>query len=126
MTTRHLLTTAQMGALREVAMMGMTTPVQILRTAMIRDSSPNGDDLISETTVTTVNGWMYSTPTPERQQDGGSIITANTYRLFLPVGTDIRDGDVVVVSGDRFSVTDTDAESTWNPMLTITLRRRDG
>ena len=125
MNTRHLLTSVQMGALREVAMMGMVTPVQILRTTMVRDSSPNGDDLISETTVTTVDGWMYSTPTPTRRVDGGSVVTANTYRLFLPVGTDVMPSDVVVVNGDRFSVTDTDSESTWNPKLTVTLRRRD-
>jgi hypothetical protein len=125
MTMRHLLTDRQLGALREVAESGMTTDVQIIRQAMVRDSSPNGDDYITETTVTTVKGWLYSTPTPERTVDGGSIITANTYRLFVPVGTDVQNSDVVVVNNDRYTVSDTDHESTWNPMLTVSLRRRD-
>ena len=125
MTMRHILTDRQIGALREVAEMGMVTPVQILRTAMVRDSSPNGDDIVSETTTSTVNGWLYSTPTPRRTMDGGSIVTSNDYRLFLPVGTDVQDGDVCVIGGQRYTVTDTDDESTWNPMLTVSLRRRD-
>ena len=56
----------------------------------------------------------------------GALVTVNTYRLYLPVGTDIKVGDEVVVGGDDvYIVSDTTAESTWMAVLECSLRKRD-
>jgi hypothetical protein len=59
--------------------------------------------------------------------DTGMIVTSNTYRLFVPVGTDIQIGDHVFVgpNPDAYTVSDTTAESTWTALLTCSLRRRE-
>jgi len=89
-----------------------------------------GDDSVvftesTESRRTTVKGWFYSTPTPVQTEEAGAIVTVNTYRMFVPVGTDITDGDEVTVGGEVYSVSDTTVESTWQAMLTCSLRKRD-
>jgi len=92
-----------------------------------------GDDFLSYTTTnesrrTNVNGWFHSTPTPVQEVDMGQIVTVNTYRLFLPVGTDIRVGDHVHVATnptDDYTVSDTTGEGTWLPLLTCSLRKKE-
>jgi len=116
-------------------MLGMITPLTIERRA---DAPPPaggdyGDDFLaygitSETRRTKVQGWFYSTPTPQQDIDTGMVITVNTYRLFVPVGTDIKVGDHVHVDTnptDDYTVSDTTAEGTWLPMLTCSLRKRE-
>ena len=86
---KQLLSDAQMNQLRQVAILGMITPVLIERRS---ESTPPaggdyGDDFVdytqtSETRRTEVKGWFYSTPTPVQTIDEGSIVTVNTYRLF--------------------------------------------
>lgn len=127
-----LVSDQQMAALRRTALLGMQTPVTIERRG---DAPPPvggdyGDDFIEFTTTTesrrtTVKGWFRSTPTPVQEVDFGQIVTVNTYRLLLPVGTDIEVGDHVHVGEQHYTVSDTTAESTWLPLLTASLRKRD-
>lgn len=132
---QQFLSDSQMARVRDVALLGMITPVIIERRA---DAPPPvggdyGDDYLSftpttESTRRTVKGWFYSTPTPIQDVDTGAIVTANTYRLFLPVGTDIKVGDHVHVGNDPtddYTVSDTTAEGTWLPLLTCSLRKRE-
>lgn len=132
---KQLLSDAQMNQLRQVAILGMITPVLIERRS---ESTPPaggdyGDDFVdytqtSETRRTEVKGWFYSTPTPVQTIDEGSIVTVNTYRLFLPVGTDILPGDRVHVGNEPtydYTVSDTTATGTWLPLLTVSLRKRE-
>ena len=128
--TAKLVSDKQMAALRGVAILGMQTPIGIQR----RSEAPPpaggdyGDDFLAFTDTggwRTVKGWFYSTPTPMQDADTGAIITANTYRLYLPVGTDILPGDRVTVGIDAYTVSDTTAEGTWLPLLTCSLRKRD-
>lgn len=131
----RFLTPNQMAEIRNVAILGMTTPVVIERRT---DAAPPaggdyGDDFLAYPVTTesrrlNVMGWLHSTPTPVQEVDAGAIITVNTYRLFLPVGTDVLPGDHVHVGSDPiddYTVSDTTAESTWLPLLTCSLRKRE-
>lgn len=128
------LTPNQLERVRDIPLLGMTTLVTIERRS---DATPDpdndyGDDMLGYTTTNEsrrmeVRGWFFSTPTPQLSVDTGQVVTANTYRLFLPVGTDILPGDHVHVGSapDDYTVSDTTAESTWLPLLTCSLRRRE-
>jgi hypothetical protein len=131
----RFLTDNQMARVRDMALLGMITPVTIERRAEapIPPGGDYGDDFISYTTTTEtrrvqVNGWFYSTPTPVQQVDTGQIVTVNTYRLFLPVGTDVLPGDHVHVGSDPtddYTVSDTTGEGSWLPLLTCSLRKKE-
>lgn len=128
----QFLTDKQLQRVRDVALLGMITTITIERRSegAIPVGGDYGDDFLDYTTTTesrrqTVKGWFYSTPTPTQDVDTGMIVTVNTYRLFLPVGTDILVGDVVRVGADEYTVSDTTAEGTWLPLLTCTLRKRE-
>jgi hypothetical protein len=120
----HLLSPAQLGALQKIALSGMKTPVTIQRKTMT-DSAYGDAEEVSYVTVTTATGWFYSTPTPVATIDGGSVVTVNTYRLFLPVDTNVQDGDQILVDDARYVVTDTTKESTWKALLACSLRKRE-
>jgi hypothetical protein len=124
MSGNHLMSARQLAALQEVALMGMQTPVTIKRRTTT-DTDYGDKDEVSFTTVTSTLGWFHSTPTPMQEQDTGSVVTANTYRLFLPVGTDVRDGDQVSVGSTTYVVSDTTSESTWKALLSCSLRKRE-
>ena len=126
------LTANQLEAVRSLAILGMQTPVTIERRGegVIPAGGDYGDDFLSyaETTEshkTDIKGWFYSTPTQMLDVDTGATVTSNTYRLFLPVGTDILPGDHVHVGTSDYTVTDTTAEGTWLPLLTCNLRKRE-
>lgn len=128
----RFLTPNQLERVRDMALLGMITPVTIERRAeaAIPAGGDYGDDFLSYTTTSetrrlAVKGWFYSTPTPVQEVDTGMIVTVNTYRLFLPVGTDVLVGDHVHVGSEDYTVSDTTAESTWLPLLTCSLRKRD-
>lgn len=130
----RLLTDNQLQRVRDVALLGMVTPITIEKRAegTIPSGGDYGDDFLTYTETTAsrrqvVKGWFFSTPTPMQDVDTGAIVTSNTYRLFLPVGTDINIGDHVFVgpNPDAYTVSDTTAESTWLPLLTCSLRRRE-
>lgn len=127
-----LLTPGQLESVREAAKLGMVDEVTILRRTPTAPpvGDDYGDDFIdyvetTESKRTVVKGWFYSKPTTVQSVDTGQIITVNTYRLFLPVGTDIEPGDEVTVRDHEYTVSDTTAESTWLPLLNVTLRRRE-
>ncbi len=122
----------QMERIRDVALLGMITPVTIERRqeGPIPAGNDYGDDALAypvtnQTRRHEVKGWVYSTPTPVQQVDTGAIITVNTYRLFVPVGTDVLPGDHVLIGTDEYVVSDTTGESTWLPLLSCSLRKRE-
>jgi hypothetical protein len=116
-----LVSPGAMAALRSTAELGMVTPVLIYD--LVTEETATGSELTYEVRSSTVNGWLYSTPSPVISLVSGAQALVNTYRLFLPVGTDIETGDRCEIGGNLFTVSDTTAESTWNPLLTVSLRR---
>lgn len=116
-----LLSDDEMDALREVALMGMATQATIYDHVIAE--SPDGT---SETWVarnTTTQCWLQSNPTPMLTVVSGTQGLVNTYRCYMPVGTDIESADRVQIEGRMFVVSDTTGESTWQPLLNVSLRR---
>jgi len=68
-------------------------------------------------------GWLWSSHSPVLTIVGGVTVLLNTYRLSVPVGTDVDSGDRVYLEGKQFIVSDTVAESTWLAVLRVSLRR---
>lgn len=128
---QQFVTDKQMTELRKLAELGMQTEVDIYaRSEGTPPAHDYGDDYLdytqtNESRKSTVKGWFYSVPAQVQEVDTGMVVTTNTYRLLLPVGTDIDPGDRVVVGSDEYTVSDTDREGTWLPMLTCHLRKRE-
>jgi hypothetical protein len=121
-----------MERVRDVAKLGMITTVTVERRSEADPPAGGdyGDDFLdytitSESRRLTLKGWFHSTPTTIQEVDTGAIVTANTYRLFVPVGTDILPGDLVYVGAEEYVVSDTTQEGSWLPLLTANLRRRE-
>ena len=127
-----LLSADQLKAVQQIAMRGMQSDVEIFRRTDSTSAGENayGDDALTwietgESRVANVKGWLYSTPTPVQEVDSGSVVTVNTYRLYVPVGTDVKPGDRVVIGSEEFTVSDTTCESTWPALLNVSLRHRE-
>lgn len=121
---RPFFSASEMKRIRTLALSGLMTPVAIKR-RITADSEYGDGEVVSWSLVSSVNGWLHSTPTPVQEPDSGSVITVNTYRLFLPYGTDVRAGDQAVIGNDSYVVSDTTGESTWQAMLVCSLRKRE-
>jgi len=131
MAVGKLLSDSQVAAIQKTGLLGMQTPVQILRgdpstglelTDDPYGSSPGTPEAVTPPMGVTVKGWLHSTPTPTQTVDHGREITINTYRLWVPVGTDILPRDRVVIGTQTYIVTDTTADSTWPAVLNCSLR----
>jgi hypothetical protein len=117
-----LISASELAALRGVAELGMVTPASVYRKQNVEDE--NGQH--SEWTLqSTVQGWLYSEPTPILTINAGQLADVNTVRFFCPVGSDVQTGDKLVVSGSEYTVSDTNSEGTWLPLLRCSLRRSE-
>lgn len=114
---------ASLAHLRSFAAPAMTMDITIAHRVVTQNAY--GDDVVSYSSGVSAKGWLYSMPTALQGEDFGALVTANTYRLFVPVGTDIRPGDLVTHGADVYAVSDTTYESTWNVMIRCSLRRRE-
>ena len=119
----RLLSDSAMAALRGVAELGMTTDVLIYD--LVNSETATGSTSTWVPRSSTVKGWLHSQVTPMLTVVSGHQTVVNTYRLFVPIGTVITPGDRVVIGGDRYIVSDTTGESTWQAMLTVSLRKAD-
>lgn len=123
-----LLTDGQLSSIQKVAKLGMQTVVTIYRrvatTGLETTDDPYGSSLsfVEQETSTVVKGMLHSTPTPTPQVDAGQLVTVNTYRLWVPVDTDILPGDRVEIGANTYVVSDTTADQTWPAFLGVSLR----
>lgn len=115
-----LVSASELAALRGVAELGMTTTAIVQRRTTVTDVDGSHS---AWTPGITITGWMFSEVSPVLTINAGETALVNTYRWFCPVGTDIRSGDKLTVSGNEFQVSDTNEESTWLPLLRCSLRR---
>lgn len=115
-----LVSDAQLDQLRSVAYRGLDTPITISR-----PTSAEGDygSVETYTTVTTTNAWLREMTTSRAGIMNGFIATTGMFRLHLAVGTDIRPGDRVTVSGEDFEVQDVNELNTIRIFTTAILRR---
>ena len=64
--------------------------------------------------------WLWETLANDNAEVTGGVEAITTaYRLFLPVGTPIENGDRVVVKGETYIVVATNAENTYRPVLRV-------
>ena len=118
-----MISQSEIAALQGFAELQMDTEVAVMRQTVIE--GPEGDDVSVFATVGFVNGWLSSRPSPVITEIGGIQALENTYSLYLPVGSDIESGDQAIVGSRTFTVSDTTAESTLQPMLEVSLRRAE-
>jgi len=114
-----LISDSEMAGLRGVAEQGMQTPVAIWRRTTVQTDDGRSDAYAFSSNAM---GWLYSTPSPVITEVSGEMALVNTYRLFVPVGTDILSGDHAIIGAQTFIVSDTTGESTWLPLLRCSLR----
>jgi hypothetical protein len=126
--TGKFFTPGQMTAIQKIGLKGMTTPVEIFRRIVGDESDPYGSDVTYDevTPIGGCLGWLHSTPTPMQQIDNGMLVTFNTYRLYVPVETNILPGDRVVLNGTaEYNVSDTTNDETWPALLACSLRLKE-
>ena len=119
-----LVSDSQMESLRSVAQLGMVTEIVVLR--WLRADNVYGDEQAQAwTPVATVMGWVRGAVAGDIRRAGGLTGVAQGYRLFVPVETDIRNGDRVhIVAADSdFTVQDTNIESTWRVVMRVEIER---
>lgn len=116
-----LVSDAAMASLRSVAETGMQTSVDIYPKTLTETLS---DTAVGwPTKSATVLGWLRSDPSNRFTIDGGVLEAETPFRLLLPVGTAIDPGDQVEIAGDRYSVVDTNQESTYKVSLRCMIRK---
>ncbi len=119
-----LVTAPEMAALREIPEMGMTDEVTIL--TMVSSPGLEGDYDESYAASVTTKGWLWEAPASAKGDVVGGVEGVDTaYRLYLPVGTPIDNGDRVYIKGAVYQVLATNAESTFQPVLRVALRRAE-
>ena len=120
-----LVSDAEMAALRGIAEIGMTDTCTIL-TRSNDLGGLEGDTDYDYAASVTVKCWLWETLASERAEVvGGMEAVTTAYRLFLPVGTPIENGDRVVIGGETYTVLATNAENTYRPVLRCSLRKAE-
>jgi hypothetical protein len=111
-----------MAMIRKFGELGMQTPVTVVKQTKTNNALSDDEQLVSETYIQT-KGWLLSPPNEQLDARSGQVVIANDYRLYLPVGTDIKVRDQVIVGDQRFIVNDVSDEDTWQAVLHVRIVR---
>ena len=117
-----LLSSTQIEALRSLEEEGMITDV-MLKPKSQADNVYSDDESSWPTTANIVKGWLRTVPEGTIDVVSGVMADVALFRLLLPVGTAISNGDHVSIEGREYTVTDTNKESTYQLALRCSLRR---
>jgi len=121
-----LISASQLAHVQKVVELGMVTDVTIVNHTTA-DSPFSDDEYVQEATSSrqTLKGWLREVPAGTIDVVSGVMANTGVYRLFLPVGTNINNGDRVIVNGEEFVVQDTNADSTYQATLRVSLKRAE-
>lgn len=119
-----LISETQLEALRSVVVSGLVTDVTIL-TRSTADNPYTDEGTETFTPTVTVKGWLREVPAGTIDVVSGIVSTPGTYRLFLPLDTDIDNGDRVKIGEHTYVVQDTNQESTYKVTLRVVLNRAE-
>ena len=121
-----LVSDAEMAGLQTIAEIGMADTCTILTQVNINTGLEGDTDYeYTEASVTT-KCWLWETLANDNAEVVGGVEAITTaYRLFLPVGTPIANGDRVVCKGETYIAIATNAENTYRPVLRVALRRAE-
>jgi hypothetical protein len=126
MPLQGFFSTKEVAQFAKFALKGMQTPVTIARRTVSSDEE--GDDVVTFTDITPPGGllgWIHSSPAFIQRIDSGMLVTANTFVLYLPIGTDVQAGDQTIVGGEEYTISDTTEDNTWKGFLRCALRGRE-
>ena len=121
-----LVSESQLKSLRSVVELGMVTDVTIVNATQV-DNPYSDDEYVQEAEGArqTVKGWLREVPAGTIDVVSGVMANTGMYRLFLPLGTVINNGDRVFVNGEQFVVQDTNQDSTYKVTLRVSLARAE-
>jgi len=115
-----------MQALSKVVEEGMITDVTIVNHTTA--DNPFSDDEYVQETVSqrqTVKGWLREVPAGTIDVVSGVMASVGIYRLFLPIGTQIQNGDRVIVNNEQYVVEDTNDDTSYQVTLKVSLKRAE-
>jgi hypothetical protein len=121
-----LVSDSQLHQLRKVVERGLVTDVTIINS--VRADNPYSDEEWGqepEYDRQTVKGWLREVPAGTIDVVSGVMANTGMYRLFLPLGTNIENGDRVVINDEDFIVQDTNQDSTYKVTLRVSLARAE-
>jgi hypothetical protein len=121
-----LVSESQLNSLRSVVESGLITDVIVINSTKV--DSPFGDDEYApegESLRQTVKGWLREVPAGTIDVVSGVMASTGVYRLFLPLGTTIANGDRVIVNDAQYIVQDTNQDSTYKVTLKVSLKRAE-
>lgn len=104
----------------------MVTPVTIQHLSASAQDPGNrtGDDILGyEPTTTDHLGWFVDKGTRTFSQGGGMSVVADEPTLRLPVGTDIKPRDKVLIGANWWAVIDASGDETWPVMMKVEIAR---
>lgn len=121
-----LVSESQLNQLRKVVELGMVTDVTIINATRV-DNPFSDDEYVQEAAGLrqTVKGWLREVPAGTIDVVSGVMANTGMYRLFLPLGTHIDNGDRVLVNDEEFIVQDTNQDSTYKVTLRVSLARAE-
>ncbi len=119
-----LISDSEMEALREVALSGMVTTINVYNRSTVQ-TDDGQESVFPASPSSVVQGWLYELTPARVKLDplNGSEQVAEYFRLLLPVGTVIDIGDKVVIGGNSYYVQNTGIDNTYKPTLTAAVRR---
>jgi head-tail adaptor len=118
-----LVTDEMYGALREFAYQGLQTPVSILRREVIEN--PYGDSAEEWVDQGETWSWIRQMNDPSITERGGIAQTTGVFRVELPVGADVRVGDMIGAEGETYMVENTSTEDTVQVFLEVYARKTE-
>lgn len=118
-----LLSASELAAVQAVAQSGMTTPVAIYHGDTVKIDG-GSKWAFPATADLTVLGWLTEMTGMSSKLDviDGQTAVSETHRLFVPVGTDLRVGDKVVIGSASFYVQSVNQDDTYPAALRAWLR----
>lgn len=123
-----LLSTSQLQGLQSLVEDGMVDQVEILRRS-VTDDAYSDDGTETFASQGTVKAWIRHVPAGVQEVVGGVVGNVSDLRVLVPVGTDIRNNDRLVIpttSGpETVVVEDTNLESTYKTHTWINVRHLD-
>jgi hypothetical protein len=116
-----------LAAVRAVGATGLETELSILTRSIIEGTNGN-EDYEAWVQTDTVLGWIKQNdrgPVLHLDDSAGAVASIGRYRIHLPIGTIIDEGDMLGLDGEVFIANEVNSENTYRVFVTVIARKRD-